>query len=70
MTDPIAVKVGQLWESEDPRCDGRRFEIIRVFGDTAWACNVVTGRTTMIRTARLRHSGKRGYRHLGKWCHA
>jgi len=60
------VVVGQVWESEDPRDNGRRFQIYRVFGDTAWVFNIDSGRTGMIRIPRLRHQGKRGYRLVKK----
>ena len=58
------IKVDQVWESEDPRDIGRRFEITGILRDLGLALcrNVHTGRQTAIAIRRLRHIGKRGYR--------
>ncbi len=56
-------KIGQVWESEDPRCGGRRVKIVQVLRipDQVLCWNIVTGRETRIAVRRLCHTGKRGY---------
>jgi hypothetical protein len=57
------VRVGQIWESTDPRDGGRRFKIIRLPAPAVVECqNLVIGRVTTILMSRLRPLGKRGYR--------
>lgn len=56
------IKIGQVWESQDPRDGHRRLTVVG-FEEPGDKVIVIShsGRTTRIKGSRLRPQGKRGY---------
>jgi len=79
MTGPQpVVRVGQVWEDDDPRSAGRVLKVIKIINEPGFAraeCEVIAvarnvsrdriGKTTRISIRRMR-PGSRGYRYVGE----
>lgn len=64
------IKVGQVYQDNDPRSAGRvagkpsvprRIRVTGIVGDKAEVVNMATGHTTWVKLARLGTSAKTGY---------